>query len=149
MHMGIDETWKNKASRGIKNLSADRNGEIFSNSLNRFTHAKDVRKLPTASRDDLAVLDEQGHGFSLGRGDWPVGFWATIAVELPHIANLLDHPEIKVRYEQFIFVAGCHSNHLTTRIAEIALTVELSNIPRFFKANAIDRGNEILIRHGV
>jgi hypothetical protein len=43
--------------------------------------------------------------FLLGQGDWPVGFWAAIAVELPHIANLLDHPEIKVPYEQFIFVA--------------------------------------------
>ena len=105
MHMGIDETWKNKAARGINNLSADRNREIFSNRLNRFALAKDIRKLPTASRDDLAVLDEQGHGFSLGRGDWPVRFWAAIAVELPYIANLLDHPEIKVPYEQFIFVA--------------------------------------------
>jgi hypothetical protein len=66
MHMGIDETWKNKAARGIKNLSANRNGESFSNSLNRFALAKDVRKLATASRDDLAVLNEQGHGFSYG-----------------------------------------------------------------------------------
>jgi hypothetical protein len=64
MHMGIDETWKNKTPRGIKNLSADRNREIFSNSLNCLSLAMDVRKLPTASRDDLAVLNEQGHGFS-------------------------------------------------------------------------------------
>ena len=66
MHMGIDETWKNKATRGIKNLRADRNGEIFSNRLDCFTLAKNVRKLPTASRDDLTVLNEQGHDLSYG-----------------------------------------------------------------------------------
>ena len=99
MHMGIDETWKNKAARGIKNLSADRNAEIFSNRLNRFALAKDVRKLPTGSRDDLAVLNEQGHGFTLRQGDWRIGFWAAITVELPHVPNFLDHPEIKISYQ--------------------------------------------------
>jgi hypothetical protein len=67
MHMGIDETWKNKAARGIKNLSTDWNWEVFSNRLNCLSLAKDVRKLATRSRDDLTVLNEQGHGFSYGK----------------------------------------------------------------------------------
>ena len=66
MDMGVDETWKNKATRGIKNLRAGRNGEIFSNRLNRFPHAKNIRKLPTTRRDDLTVFNEQGHDFCYG-----------------------------------------------------------------------------------
>ena len=99
MYMGIDETWKNEAARGIKNLSADRNGEIFSNSLNRFALAKDVRELATASRHDLAVLNEQGHGFTLRQGDWRIGVWAAITVELPHVPNRLNYAEIKISYQ--------------------------------------------------
>ena len=99
MHMGIDETWKNEATRRIQSLSPDWNGEIFSNRLNCLSLAKNVRKLATASRHDLAVLNEQGHGFTLRQGDWPVRFRAAIAVELPHVPNLLNYAEIKISYQ--------------------------------------------------
>ena len=39
--------------------------------------------------------------------------------------------------------------HLTARVAEIALTVKFADVPRRFRADAVDRADEITVGDGV
>ncbi len=73
-----------------------------------------------------------GCGFASLRGNRTVTFRPAIAEELPHFAHFLDHVEIKIRYDDFIFIAAGLRDNLTARIAEITLAIELPDAPRLF-----------------
>src|SRR6266480_282662 len=61
----------------------------------------------------------------------PVGFRPPVPVELPRVADLLDHSEIQIGDDEFIFIAARHGDELSSRVAEITLTVELADVPGF------------------
>ena len=66
----------------------------------------------------------------------------SISVELPHIPDFADLIEIQVRRDQLVFVAARLCYDLSARIAEVALPVELSDVPGLLEADAVDRSDE-------
>src|SRR5690242_8283118 len=78
---------------------------------------------------------------------WSIRLRPSIAEELPDFSHFLDHLEIQICDNNFIFVAACLRDDLASRIAKITLPVELSDIPWFLGSNPIDRANKISIRH--
>src|SRR5271154_754880 len=88
-------------------------------------------------------------GLSCLRSDRPVTFRSAIAEELPNFANFRDHVEVEVRYYHFVFIAAGLGDNLAAWIAEIALAVKLSNVPRLFDAYSVNGAHEITIGYGV
>src|SRR5690348_18282197 len=86
---------------------------------------------------------------SLDFSDGPVGFRPPIPIELPRVANLLNHAEIEVGHHQFILVPAGHRDELAPRVAKVTLSVEFSDLPGFFDTHAIDRADEIAVGDGV
>src|SRR6266849_10242694 len=82
-------------------------------------------------------------------GDFSVGFRAAVTIELPSVADLLDFIEIEFGDEQFILVAAGLLDDFAARVAEIALAVELADLPGMLGADAIDGGDEISVGDGV
>src|SRR5215207_8558729 len=78
-----------------------------------------------------------------------VCLWATVTVELPHVAHLADLVEVELRGDELVAVARCLRHDLPARITEIALAIELADAPRLLIADAIDRADEERVRHGV
>jgi len=57
--------------------------------------------------------------------------------------------KVKVGDEHLIFIAAGLGKNLATRIAEVALAVKLTDVPRLFRAYAVDCAHEITVRDGV
>ena len=68
---------------------------------------------------------------------------APVPEKLPGLSHFSDHVQIQVGGEHLILVAGRLRDDLSPRIAEIAGTVKLSDIPRLFDAYPVDGPNEI------
>src|SRR5205823_8474456 len=81
------------------------------------------------------------------RHQWLIAVWTPVAEELPHVAYLGDHVEIKLSHHNLIFIAAGLGNDLAAWIAEITLTVKLANVPRSLFAYAVDGADKITIRH--
>src|SRR4029079_3799962 len=78
-----------------------------------------------------------------------VGLGAAIPVELPGVADFLDHVEIEARDHQFVLVAAALGDEASPRIAEVALAVELADVPRRLHPDPVDRADEVAVRAGV
>src|ERR1700728_2249276 len=61
---------------------------------------------------------------------------------LPHLGNLV---QIQIRRQHFIPIARSLRENLSSRIAEITLSVKLANVPRSLRPHAINRPNKISI----
>jgi len=83
------------------------------------------------------------------RNDGSVRIGAAVAEELPGVADLADLVHVEIGDYELILVTRPDSEHLTTRIAEIALAVELADIPWSFGADTIDRSDEITVSDGM
>src|ERR1051326_5218709 len=80
---------------------------------------------------------------------WTVHIRPPVAEELPRLPHFADHVQIQIRGQYFIFVARSLRHESPTRIAEVTLSVKLADVPRRLHAHAIDRTDEISIRHRV
>src|SRR5215469_2241339 len=78
-----------------------------------------------------------------------IRLWPPVSEELPDLADFLDFIEIQIRHDHFFFVARSFCNQLAAGRAEIALTVELADIPGMLTADTIDRTDKISVGHGV
>src|SRR5262249_14713934 len=76
-----------------------------------------------------------------------IGLRAAIAEELPHVPDFLNLIQIEIRDDHLFFIARSFGNDLSPRRAEVTLAVKLSNIPRVFASNSIDRPDEITVRN--
>src|ERR1035441_8668402 len=83
------------------------------------------------------------------RDDGSVSFGPAVTVELPHVAHFFDLVQVHVSHYYLILVAAAHSEHLSARIAEIRLPVELADGPGLFDPDAIDGANEGLVGDGM
>src|ERR1043166_8347208 len=72
-----------------------------------------------------------------------------IAEELPGVAHFANHVEIQISNHQCVFVARRLGDDLTARIAEIALAIELADVPRHFMTDAINCTDEISVGYRV
>src|SRR5713101_280731 len=97
----------------------------------------------------INLVGRLGVFYRTGARDFSVGFRAAVAVELPGVADFLDFIEIQFRDEQFILVAAGLLNDFPTRVAEIALAVELADLPGSFRADAVDGRDKIGVSNGV
>src|SRR6266700_181631 len=79
----------------------------------------------------------------------PVAVRSAVAEELPGIAHLGNHVEVQVRHHDFIFVPAALGDDLAARRAEVALAVELADIPRSFRAHTVERADKISVGHGM
>jgi hypothetical protein len=78
-----------------------------------------------------------------------VGFRTPVAIELPNLSYFLDHVEIEIGYQHFIFRAAGLCDDFAARIAEITLTVKFADIPWLLATDPIDGADEITVRRGV
>src|SRR5260370_31947616 len=78
-----------------------------------------------------------------------VGFRAAVGIELPCVGDFLNFIEIQFRDEQFILVAAGLLDDFSARVAEIALAVELADLPGSFGTDAVDGGDKISVGDGV
>ena len=60
-----------------------------------------------------------------------IAFRAAVSEELPHLANLGNHVQIKISHHNFILVAAGLRNDLPPRIAEVTFAVEFAMASRF------------------
>src|SRR5436309_9106346 len=72
-----------------------------------------------------------------------------VAVELPRVPHFADLVEVELGGDKGVFVALRGGEELAARIAEVALPVELADVPRRFEADAIDGADEVAVRDGV
>src|SRR5713101_5319770 len=91
----------------------------------------------------------RGRGLPGLRRQRAVGFRTAVAIKLPDLSYFLDHVEIQVGDQHFVFVAAGLGEDFAARIAEITLAVKLSNVPWLFPTNTIDRTYEVSVRCGV
>src|SRR5450631_1263135 len=78
-----------------------------------------------------------------------VGFRTAVAIKLPDLSHFLDHVEIEIGDQHFVFIAAGLGEDFAARIAEITLAVKFSDIPRRFRSYAVDRAHEVAVRRGV
>src|SRR5690349_6877368 len=78
---------------------------------------------------------------------WSIRLRPSIAEELPNFSHFLDHLEIQICDNNFIFVAACLRDNFSSRITEITLAIELPDTPWFLGSNAIHCAHEVTIRH--
>src|SRR5918993_4992735 len=95
-------------------------------------------------------MSRRGSTRRLSNGsDGSVGLGPPVPIELPRVAHLLNQPEVEIGDDEFIAVAAADREYLPARVAEVALPVELADIPGRFDADAIDRADEIAVRYRV
>src|SRR2546421_2536167 len=82
-------------------------------------------------------------------GQGAIAFGAAVAEELPDVAHLANLVEVQVSDHQLVVVARRLRDNLAARVAEVALAVKLANVPRLFMTDAVDRADEITVRHGM
>src|SRR5687768_2451289 len=58
-----------------------------------------------------------------------VGVGAAVPEELPGLSDLEDLVEVQVGDDERVLVAGADRQHLSPRVAEVALAVELAHVP--------------------
>src|SRR3990172_9505018 len=73
----------------------------------------------------------------------------SIPEELPHVPHFADLVEVELRRDQLRLVARGVHEELPARIAEIARSIKLADVPRRLEAHAVDRAHEVGIRHRV
>src|SRR5439155_21069218 len=78
-------------------------------------------------------------------GDRSVRFGSAISIELPRVAHFLDQIEVQIRDDELVLVPAAFGDDAPARIAEVALAVELADLPRRFDADAVDRADEIAV----
>src|ERR1035437_1118988 len=83
------------------------------------------------------------------RRDGTVSLGPAVAVELPHVPHFFDLVQVQIGHHHFVLVAAAHSAHLSPRIAEIGLAIELADGPGFLDADAIDCANKVLVGYGM
>src|SRR5205823_6623470 len=64
-------------------------------------------------------------------------------------ANFANQFEIQVGDRDVVGIALADAEHLATRVAEIALAVELADPPGFFEAGAIDGADKVAVGDSV
>src|SRR6185437_15476365 len=74
---------------------------------------------------------------------------ATVAEELPRLANFGDAVEIQGGGEDFVPVAGSLGDDLAARVAEVALAVEFADVPGCVAPDAIDSCDKVAVGDGV
>src|SRR5260370_33912582 len=84
-----------------------------------------------------------------GPRDFPVGFRAAVAIELPGVADFLNFVELQLGDEQFVLVAAGLLDDFAARVAEVTFAVKFADFPGSFGANAIDGGDEIRVGYRV
>src|SRR5436305_872796 len=72
-----------------------------------------------------------------------------VAVELPGAPDLLDLVEVEVRDDDLVLVARRLRDELPARVREVALAVELADLPRALGPDAVDRADEVAVRDRV
>src|SRR5256885_15190800 len=72
-----------------------------------------------------------------------------VAVELPGVAHLADLLEVELRGDEGVLVALGDGQELSARVAEVALPVELADVPRRLVADAVDGADEVAVGDGV
>ena len=77
-----------------------------------------------------------------------VGVGPAVLGKLPLGPAFLDQREIEVCNQQLIAVFRSLGNDLAARIDEVAGPVEVSDIPRGFRADAVDRSNVDVVGNG-
>src|SRR6266478_147588 len=88
-------------------------------------------------------------GNELIRDQRTVRVGPAIAEELPGISHFANHVEIEIGNNERILIAWRFGDKLSTWIAEIALTIKLTNVPRLLMTYTIDRGNKIAVCDGM
>src|SRR6266481_2986431 len=68
----------------------------------------------------------------------PIAVWTAVAEELPGITHLSNHVEVQIGDHNFVFAAAGLGDDLAAWIAEIALAIELTDIPRRLFAHTVD-----------
>src|ERR1700716_3249363 len=90
-----------------------------------------------------------GRGLPGLRRQRAIRFRTAVAIKLPDLPYFLDHVEIEIGDQHFVFIAAGLGEDLATRIAEITLAIKLADIPRLFTSNTIDRTDEVSVRGGM
>src|SRR3954470_11013642 len=72
-----------------------------------------------------------------------------VAIELPGVADLADLVHVQIRRHKRVCIARTNGEHLAARIAEVALSVELADVPGRFETDAVDGADEVPVGHGV
>src|SRR5260221_3947377 len=83
------------------------------------------------------------------RSNRPVRLRSAIPIELPRVADFLDEIQIQIRDHELVLVAAALGDQAAARIAEVALAVELADVPGRLGADAVDRPHEIAVRDRV
>src|ERR1051325_3762270 len=78
-----------------------------------------------------------------------VCFRPAVAEELPRVAHFADLVEIELGGDERVLVACGDVHDLAARIAEVALSIKLADVPRALIADAVDRADVVAVRHGV
>src|SRR5205085_7208165 len=81
--------------------------------------------------------------------DLVVTFGAAVAVELPDVTHLANLVEVQISDHQLVVVARRLRDDLAARVAEVALSVKLADVPGLLMADAIDGADEKAIGHGM
>src|ERR1035438_1531507 len=108
-----------------------------------------LRKSIRSAQDDTTLKHSVRRGLPRLRRQRSVGFRTTVAIELPNSSDFLDHVEIEIGDQHFIFITTGLRDDLAARIAEITLAVKFANIPWRFRAHAIDRAHKIPVGGGM
>src|SRR5207253_7664717 len=72
-----------------------------------------------------------------------------VAEELPGVAHFANQIEIQIGDDDRVFVAGRLSDDLAARIAEVTLTIELTDVPGHLVTDAINRADKVTVGDGV
>ncbi len=104
------------------------------------------RSLPTlrATSDHEAFAD-----FPSRLHNRAVRLGSTITEELPYVSHFSNQIEIHVRNHDVVGISRPLGHDLAARITEIALSIELADLPRLFDTGPIDRADKILVGNRV
>ena len=67
-----------------------------------------------------------------------IGLGPAVTEELPDVAHFLDHVEIQLSHDQFVLITTSFLDDLSTRVTEVTLPVELTDVPRCFVPDPVD-----------
>src|SRR5258708_33618065 len=95
------------------------------------------------------LVGRLGVFYRTGARDFSVGFRPAVTIELPGITDFLNFIEIQFGDQQFILVAAGLLHAFAARVAEIALSVEFSDLPGMLGADSIDGGDKVSVGDGV
>src|SRR5947207_4514515 len=78
-----------------------------------------------------------------------VGLGPAVAEELPGAPHLFDHVQVHLGDHQLVLVLAAVRQEVAARVHEIAGAVELADVPRRFRADAIDAAHEVAVGDSV